>query len=200
MYTRATSIRSNFANASVRHNNHVNQQHQVNNNYYGYLNSNGVGGASAMSKRYSGGDLELRTSSIAAGKCSACTTTHNGNNGGSATRKIVFQPIRTASLKNNHSQNLNGPLLSSNATGNGARAPPYPDDLGDTPLLSRINGMANSDSGGLAGNGHRDVDVARIRDGSSSEVSQSTGNHSCNQSGICLSEDCPGIMFEDVDL
>lgn len=173
MYTRATSIRSNFATASVRHNNH-----HINQNYgHGYLNSpqgksHIAGGGGGGGKRFSSGDLELKTTTT----LSSITAKEQGT----GNRKIVFQPIRTASLKN-HNSAQNGPLLTG---GNGDAFHPEVDLCTKTPLLpvelldvarptADANGCGNGDGAG----------------------------HSCSSSsGVCLSENCPGIMFEDVDL
>lgn len=187
MYTRATSIRSNFTNASLRHHHHhINQNYNqnttiVSNNYYGYLNAqqgNQTNGGGARGKRFSSGDLELKPTSAGSSaqprNCTSCkiTTTAKDSN-----RKIVFQPIRTASLK--HTSAQNGPLL-----GNGEGS--YPEtDLCDAPLLSRA--IIATDSKSVTGN--------RCVGGGVPAVMQ----HSCT-SGVCLNENCPGIMFEDVDL
>lgn len=188
MYTRATSIRSNFANASMRNNHHINQNYihsgpgmhlTANNNNYAYMNSQSANGhhlnvVATSGKRFGGpGDIELKT-----------TATKD------AARKIVFQPVRTASLKNHHSAQ-NGPLLAGGATGQAqqqsqSQLPPSNDglyadmDRSDAPLLSRIGEQENSPPG----NGDSGGQVA---------------SHTC-QSGVCLNELCPGIMFEDVDL
>lgn len=212
MYTRATSIRSNFANASLRHNHHhihqnynnINNGHNQtlvvagpgqlnnnNNNYYNFMNSNTnnnnhnhnnnsltVGHAmNGGGKRFSSGDLELKPISMK----------------DSSNRKIVFQPVRTASLKNNHSAQ-NGPLLTgiTPATGitghknsSGSNDVLYPPDMDlcDAPLLTRIGEVAEVVSNGGGG---KLLPVNPI--------------HSCRPSGVCLNENCPSIMFEDVDL
>lgn len=194
MYTRATSIRSNFANASLRHHHHhINQNYNqnttiVSNNYYGYLNAqhgnptNG-GGVAVRGKRYSSGDLELKPTSANSSQqrnCTSCTITTAAKD---SNRKIVFQPIRTASLKHTSSVAQNGPLLACNGAGS------YPEtDLCDAPLLSRA--AALDEGGSIKTNviGSRCV-------GAPVGMQQ----HSCT-SGVCLNENCPGIMFEDVDL
>lgn len=133
-----------------------------NTNYYNHMNSQGNNHSVATGsggKRYSSGDLELKPTSVK-----------------DTSRKICFQPIRTASLKNNHSAQ-NGPLL----TGQISEAL-YPDvDLCEAPLLSRIG-----NEGSAKGNGN--------------PTSVGGDNPHFCQAGVCLNESCPGIMFEDVDL
>lgn len=183
MYTRATSIRSNFTNASLRHNNnhHVagvsgaTQLNHINNNYYVYMNSNNgnqlnvaTSTSGCNGKRFSNGDLELK----AVPK--------------DPTRKIVFQPVRTASLKSNHHSTPPLRPTSVGMGGDGGGANEKHDglfsdlDLSDAPLLSQI-GEHTAGPQQVAGVGGREV------------------QHVC-QTGVCLNEQCPGIMFEDVDL